>query len=283
MKRGDSKANRFPYRVQVLDRAVAILDLLWQHGKELNAQEISEQIRVNKNTVRRLLKALAYHRLLEEDERTGRYRLGMKLFELGSSVVARLDIRARARPYLERLVLETGETAHLCILDRGEVLYLDKHEPTRTMRIPSEVGRRNPAYCTAVGKALLAYLPEEELEELVRRHGLRAYTPHTITTLVELKRELARVRERGYAVDNEEFEEGLKCIGAPVRDYSGQVVASISIAGPAFRLTEERIPVLAHSVQEVARELSEELGYRAKGREGIEVFASVHHNVTRRG
>jgi|DewCreStandDraft_1066081.scaffolds.fasta_scaffold00555_19 DNA-binding IclR family transcriptional regulator len=263
MKRDASQANRFPYRIQVLDRAMAILELLWQQGRELNAQQISAHIGVNKSTVRRLLKALAYHRLLEEDERTGQYRLGMKLFELGSSVVARLDIRARARPYLERLVLETGETAHLCILDRGEVLYLDKHEPMRTMRIPSEVGRRNPAYCTAVGKALLAYLPEEELEELVRRQGLRAYTPRTITTLAELKQELARVRERGYAVDDEEFEEGLKCIGAPVRDYSGRVVASISIAGPAFRLTEEKIPILAQSVMAVARELSEELGYRA--------------------
>jgi IclR family KDG regulon transcriptional repressor len=262
MTKKEAVGERFPYRIQVLDRAVAILELLWQHGRELNVQAISAGVGVNHNTVRRILKALAYHGLVEEDG--GSYRLGMKLFELGSSVVARLDVRVRARPYLERLVLETGETAHLCILDRGEVLYLDKHEPMRTMRIPSEIGRRNPAHCTAVGKALLAYLPEPELEELVRQQGLRAYTSRTITTLVELKRELAQVREQGYAVDNEEFEEGLKCVGAPVRDYSGRVVASISIAGPAFRLTEERIPVLAQSVMEVARELSRELGYRAE-------------------
>ncbi len=256
-----------PYRVQVLDRAVAILELLWRQGPELSVMEISHTLGINKSTVRRILKALASHRLVEENESTGRYRLGIRLFELGSSVVARLDPQERARPYLERLVLETGETAHLCILDRGEVLYLDKHEPMRTMRIPSEVGRRNPAHCTAVGKALLAYLPEEELEELVRQHGLRAYTARTITTLAELKRELARVREQGYSVDNEEFEEGLRCIGAPIRDYSGRVVASISIAGPAFRLTEEKVPVLAHSVVEVARELSEELGYRPEREE----------------
>lgn len=267
-------SGRFPYRIQVLDRAVTILELLWRAGVGLSLQELSAHSGVNPNTVRRIVKALAYHGLVEEEEGTGRYRLGMKLFELGSSVVARLDVRARARPYLERLVLETGETAHLCILDRGEVLYLDKHEPMRTMRIPSEVGRRNPAHCTAVGKALLAYVGEEELEELVRQRGLRAYTKRTITTLAELKRELARVREQGYAVDNEEFEEGLKCIGAPVRDYSGRVVASISIAGPAFRLTEERIPVLAQSVMEVARELSEELGYRAGREEAISVSMS---------
>ena len=267
-------SDHFPYRIQVLDRAVTILELLWRAGAGLSLQELSVQSGVNPNTVRRIVKALAYHRLVEEEEGTGRYRLGMKLFELGSSVVARLDVRARARPYLERLVLETGETAHLCILDRGEVLYLDKHEPMRTMRIPSEVGRRNPAYCTAVGKALLAYVPEEELEELVRQRGLRAYTRRTITTLAELKQELARVREQGYAVDNEEFEEGLKCIGAPVRDYSGRVVASVSIAGPAFRLTEERIPVLAQSVMEVARELSEELGYRAGREEVVSVSMS---------
>jgi len=262
MRQKKAAQRAFPYRVQVLDRAIGILECLWLHGSELTWAELSERMGLNKSTVRRLLKVLEYHRLVEVNPQNGKYRLGLKLFEMGSSAVAHLDIRERARPYLKRLVLKTGETAHLCILDGGEVLYLDKDEPPRTMRIPSTVGKRNPAHCTAVGKALLAFLPEDELEEIVQRHGLRAYTRHTITTLAELERELALIRQRGYAIDDEEFEEGLKCIGAPVRDYSGHVVASVSIAGPAFRMTEDKIPLLVHSVLEVTHALSTELGYQ---------------------
>lgn len=270
-----------PYRVQVLDRALAILELLWKQGPELSQAELIERLGLNKSTVRRLLKVLERHRLIEKSPSNGKYRLGLKLFEMGSSAISHLDVRERARSHLEQLVLETGETAHFCILDRGEVLYLDKHEPPRTMRVPSTVGKRNPAHCTGVGKALLAFLPERELEELVRQRGLRAFTPNTITTLVELKQELALIRQRGYSIDNEEFEEGLKCIGAPVRDYSGRVVASVSIAGPAFRLTDKRIPILARSVMAAARAISRDLGYRgAEEDEGGEAERSRRGAVT---
>jgi IclR family transcriptional regulator, KDG regulon repressor len=131
------------------------------------------------------------------------------------------------------------------------------------VRVPSSVGRRNPAHCTAVGKALIAYLPDEELEGLMRRRGLKAHTPKTITTPVLLRRELATIRERGYAIDDEEIEKGLRCIGAPVRDHSGRVVASLSVAGPAFRLTRARTSSVARLVAKAADALSAELGYRA--------------------
>jgi DNA-binding IclR family transcriptional regulator len=168
----------------------------------------------------------------------------------------------RARPHLERLAAAAGETAHLCILDDGEVLYLEKVEPTRTVRVPSSVGQRNPAHCTAVGKALLAHLPEAEVDVVIRRRGLKSFTPNTITSPTLLKRELKAVRERGYAVDDEEIDEGLRCIGAPVRDASGRVVASMSIAGPAFRIGKGKIPPLANLVMSVADRLSREIGYR---------------------
>jgi DNA-binding IclR family transcriptional regulator len=257
-----ARAKGSPYRVQVLDRALGVLEVLWKEGPEMTLAEITKRLRLNKSTARRLVLVLEQHRFIEKSPQNGKYRLGLKLFEMGSSAVAHLDIRERARPYLERLVFETGETAHLCILDEGEVLYLEKMEPSRTVRMPSSVGRRNPAHCTAVGKALLAFLSESDLDNLIKRHGLRAYTRNTITTLAQLKRELQLVRDRGYALDNEEIEEGLECIGAPVRDYSGKVVASISIAGPAFRMTEDQIPVLARSVVKTANDLSAELGYQ---------------------
>lgn len=254
-------AKRNSYYVQVLDRAVKILDCFAGEEAELGVTEISKVLRLHKSTVHRLLEALKSYGLIRQDPQSEKYFLGVKLFELGCRAVARLDLRERARPVLEQLVSETGETAHLCILDQGEVLYLEKVESPQTLRIPSQVGQRNPAHCTAVGKALLAYLSEDELDSLVRVKGLKRYTKNTIVVLGQLKKELALVRERGFSVDNEETEEGLRCVGAPVRDYTGRVIASISIAGPAFRMTDEKLSALAESVKRAAETLSERMGY----------------------
>jgi DNA-binding IclR family transcriptional regulator len=142
------------------------------------------------------------------------------------------------------------------------VLSLEKVEPSRTVRVPSSVGQRTPAHCTAVGKVLLAHLPQRDLDELIRSRGLKAYTRHTITSPALLRRELRAIRERGYAIDDEESEEGLRCIGAPVRDHGGRIVASMSIAGPAFRVTRGRAPALGRLAMRIADELSAELGYR---------------------
>ncbi|MGH7803427.1 MAG: IclR family transcriptional regulator [Candidatus Binatia bacterium] len=257
-----AKAKDSPYNVQVLDRAAAILETLSESGEEQTLLDLSERLGLHKSTVHRLLMVLERHRYVEKNPASGRYALGLKLFELGQKAVSRLGLEERAHPHLEKLAHEVGETAHLCVLDEGEVLYLAKVEATRTVRVPSTVGRRNPAHCTAVGKALLAHCPGEEVERIVREHGLRSFTKHTIVTAGELARELAAIRERGYAVDDEEIEEGLTCIGAPVRDSSGRVVASISIAGPTFRIPKRKIATLASRVVVAANELSAELGHR---------------------
>jgi IclR family KDG regulon transcriptional repressor len=248
--------------VQVIDRAVAILEALGTRDDDLSLFELAERLDLHKSTIHRLLMVLERHRLVERHPESGKYGLGLKLFELGSKAFDRLGLGERARPYLERLAAETGETAHLCTLEAGEVLYLEKVEPSRTVRVPSSVGRRNPAHCTAVGKALLAFLPPTEVDALIRDRGLKAYTRHTLTTPALLKRELRAIRDRGYAIDDEEIEEGLRCIGAPVRDHSGRVVASMSIAGPAFRLTRAKITGAARLVTKAADALSAELGYR---------------------
>lgn len=253
-----------PYQVQVLDRAVTILDALAGPDGDLSLLDLSERLDLHKSTIHRLLMVLERHRLVERAPETGKYGLGLKLFELGSKASLRVGLGERARPYLERLARETGETAHLCALDRGEVVYLEKVEPHRTVRVPTSIGQRNPVHCTAVGKALIAFLPEVELDELVRRHGLAAHTPNTITDETLLKRELRAVRERGYAVDDEEIEEGLRCVGAPIRDHGGRVVASISVAGPAFRLTRGKVGGVARALVKCAAELSRDLGYRVE-------------------
>lgn len=251
-----------PYQVQVLDRALAILQTLSAEVPDLSLGEISTKLGLHKSTVHRLIMVLERHKLVERNSDNGRYRLGLKLFELGTKAVSKLDLRGRARPVLERLVLETSETVHLCILDDTDVVYLDKVEPTRSVRMASSVGRRNPAYCTAVGKAILAWLPEAQVESIVRKHGLKAMTANTITSFLELKTELAAIRERGYAVDNEEIEEGVRCVGCVVRDFSGGPVAAVSVSGPAFRVTREKVQGISRPVVAAATALSTELGFK---------------------
>jgi len=255
-------AGKSPYQVQVLDRTLAILDILSAEGPDLSLGEISDKLELHKSTAHRLTMVLERHKLIERNSVSGRYRLGLKLFELGTRAISHLDLRERARPVLDRLVLETSETVHLGILEDTEVLYLDKVEPARSVRMSSSVGRRNPAYCTAMGKATLAHLPDAQVEEIVRKHGLKAMTANTITSFLDLKTELKAVRERGYAVDDEEIEEGVRCVGCVVRNFSGAPVGAISVSGPAFRVTKEKVKSLARAVMASASILSAELGFK---------------------
>jgi len=226
-------ANR--YKVQVIDRALAILEVLADDGPALTLAELAGRIRLPKSTVLRLLNVLQQHRLVARDSRSGNYRLGLKLMELGTSAASQLDFVERARPHLHRLMATTGETVFLSVLDGTDALVVDRVESARTVRVPLSAGGRTPAHCTANGKALLAFLPEAEIDARLASAKLRSYTHNTIVTISGLRNELRRVRSMGYAVDHEEMEEGLKCVAAPVRNLSGVVVASVGILGPAFR------------------------------------------------
>lgn len=260
MKRRRSPAGI--YRVQVLDRAMAIVQVLADAKLELTPVEIGEQLSLHKSTIHRLLMVLEQHRLVRRNHETGKWALGLRLFELGSRAVERLLLRDQARPFLERLVLATGETAHVGVLDDGAMMSIANVEGPRTVRTPATVGRRTAVHCSAIGKAVLAFLPPAAVERVVEDVPLQAYTAKTLRTRAALIADLRQVRVRGYAVDNEEIEKGLRCVGAPIRDYSGEVVAAMSIAGPAFRITLDRIPSLAQSVKQVAAELSAHLGFR---------------------
>ena len=259
--RKTKRQNKSPYQIQVLDRALAVLQVLSQEGPDLTLAQVSSLLHLHKSTAHRLIMVLEGHTLIERNSKTGTYRLGMKLFELGTRAVSQLDLRERARPILERLVRETDETVHLCVYDNGEVVYVDKVEPARSVRLASTVGRRHPAFCTAVGKAMMAIMPEEQVEAAVQKHGLRPLTRKTIGSLGELKSELAKVRKLGYAVDDEENEEGVCCVGAVVQGISGEPTAAISVSGPSFRLPSYKIPVVAKAVIAAASTLSQELGY----------------------
>jgi DNA-binding IclR family transcriptional regulator len=249
---------------QVIDRVIDILETFARIGPELGVSEISRALGLKKATAHRLLSSLRRRGIVAQDPKTRRYRLGLKLWELGALATLQVDWVLRVKPHLERLTAETGETAHLAILSDGQILYVEKVESSRSLRMPSQVGRRNPVHCTGVGKAQAAWLPEEMLAGIVARRGLSRYTPNTITELPALRRELALIRERGYAVDNEEIEDGLVCIGAPIRDHTGMVVAGVSIAGPSSRLRPETIGGHAQSVVHAARSMSAVLGCPAE-------------------
>ncbi len=182
-------------------------------------------------------------------ERTagGKFRLGLRLFDLGNRAIEQYDLRERAQPHLRRLVAETEETAHLCILEGAHVIYIDKIEPARSVRMITRIGASNPVHCTSVGKAMLAFLPEERLDEMLRRIRFERFTPRTIVTPEALRAEIEKTRRRGYAVDDEEFEEGLRCIAVPVLDAQRLPVAAVSVSGPSFRVTAQKLPSIANS------------------------------------
>lgn len=255
-------AKASPYRVQVLDRALAILDLLADQQENASLSDLAEKLQLNKSTAHRLVMILERDRLVERDANSGRYRLGMRLFELGSIAISRFDIREKARRHLEQLLYEVDESVHLCTLDGGEVLYLDRVEPTRSVRMQCHVGRRNPAHCTSVGKAMLAHLPDREVDEILRQHGMPRRTPRTLSTPAELKSDLAVIRARGYAIDDEEIEEGVRCVGVAVLGHNGRPLAAISVSAPSFRLSMEKVPIVAASVSRGAKSLSMESGFR---------------------
>jgi DNA-binding IclR family transcriptional regulator len=246
--------------VQVLDRSFHILDALAAARDEVSPAELASSLRLHKSTVHRLLIVLENQRFIRRTT-DGRYGLGTKLIEMGSRAMEQLDLGEHAAPFLRRLVEETGETAHISILSGTEMISIANVPSRWTLTTPSTVGRRTQIYCTSVGKAFVAFLPEERLATLLARLPFTPRTRRTITSSPALRAELERVRKRGYAIDNEEAEEGLRCIGAPVRDYSGEVAASISIAGPVFRVQKGRVAELARAVVKAAGDLSADLGY----------------------
>ena len=260
--------NPHSYRVQVLDRSCDILECLANNGPELGVSEITMDLGLSKTTVHRLLSALADREFVRRVPVSGKYRLGIKLVELGYKAGSADGLVANAALYLTRLVSETGETAHLGVLREGQVVSVCAVESPKTLRPPATVGRRTPAHSSSLGKCMLADLSSNEMTALLAQMGLERFTPRTIVSEEALVRELKKVHEQGFAVDDEEFEQGLKCIGAPVRDQSGRVIAAVSIAGPKSRLGPHVMEARAAAVMSVAQELSADLGYKSLEEKG---------------
>ena len=253
------------YRIQAIERAVSILNAFSMDDPELGVTELADRLGLHKSTVHRFMVNLDAAGLVERNARTGRYHLGLHVFELGALVMQQMNLWDEALPFLEGLVHDTGETGHLAVLDGGEAIYIERVEARRALRVPSAIGRGYPAHATNLGKVLLADLSRERVEAIIAERGLAAYTPQTITDPAELEADLELIRRRGYAVDNEEYDDGLRCIGAPVRDHSGHVVAALGIGGPVTRITPERVEELGGLVMTAARGLSRRLGAHQSG------------------
>jgi len=253
------------YRIQAIERAVAILNTFSAEEPEFGVTEIAERLELHKSTVHRFLVNLEAAGLVERNRHTSRYRLGIRIFELGGLVLQQMNLWDEALPLLEGLVRDSGETGHLAVLDGGEAVYIEKVEARRALRIPSAIGRGYPAHATSLGKVLLAQIDPAASDALISERGLDRCTPNTITDPALLREELARVRAQGYAVDDEEYEEGLRCIGAPIVGHTGQVVAAMGIGGPVTRVTPTRIDELAELVMTAAGSLSRRMGAEQSG------------------
>jgi IclR family acetate operon transcriptional repressor len=245
--------------VQSIERAVAILKAFSLEKEELGVTELSQRLDLHKSTVSRLLASLHREGLVEENPVTRKYRLGMALVTLGGLVLQRLDVTQVARPLMQGLADTTQETVSLAVRDRDEVVTIAQLSSPQPVRYIGWAGRRVPFHCTSTGKILLAYLPMAEQKAMIAR-GLPRYTSNTIISSDLLGKELARVREQGYAISQEEFEVGLNEVAVPVRDHTQAVVAALSVSGPAFRLTVERFSTVAAHAQEAALTLSWQLG-----------------------
>ena len=227
---------------------------------ELGITTLATRLRLAKSTVHRLAATLTSAGFLEQNSDTGKYRLGLALFELGALVRRRMDVATEGRPKLRELLEKTGETVQMGIVDHLSVLYVYEMESPRAIRMAAAVGGRAPLHCTAVGKVLLAYQPAEFVDRVLEA-GLTAYTPKTITKRDAVLAMLSDVRSREHAVDDEESESGLRAIAAPIRNHNGAVVAAVGVAAPVQRMNKKAMQTCVPTVMATASAVSGRLGF----------------------
>lgn len=246
--------------VQSVERAMILFGIMAEAGQEMSLTEISVKSGLAKSTVHGILSTLRDYHFVDQSPETGRYRLGVRLFELGNIVAKSWDVRVIAKPHLARLGKSLGETVHLAAESDGEVLYLDKVESNQLIRIVSEVGGRLPMHCSGLGKALLAYKTDADVTRIAEEKGLAAMTRRTITSLPRLLAELEKVRSRGYAMDDGEIMDNLRCVAAPIFDSSGTAHYSVSASGLYSSMRGESLSRAIQLVTQTAETISRLMG-----------------------
>jgi IclR family KDG regulon transcriptional repressor len=250
-------------RIESVAKALTILNLFTVKKQEWGVTEIARELDMQKSTVYRLLATMQEFGFVRKNEDGSAYRLGLNLFELGSIVSNSFDFHDIAVAYMHKLSEQCGESVHLGILSDNEVMSIEGVESQSPLKSTIIVGKRAPLYCTSIGKALLAFLPEDERGKIIDGIRFEKFTEQTIVDRQALEEELERTWKRGYAIDNEEHDLGISCVAAPVFDSRGTIVASLSISGPTVRLTPEQLPKLSELAKATAGDISKDLGYRA--------------------
>ncbi len=247
--------------VQTLDRSLDVLEVLAQAEEALGVTEIGNRISLHKSTVHRILHTLCHRGYVEKVRDNDRYQLGIKIVELGIRFFNDLEIRKVASPVLNDLAKLLDEVVHLVLPNEGEVVYIDKAESSHVVSMHSKVGRRAPMHCTAVGKALLSTLPEEEVRHILETKGMTRYTPNTIVEPDALMVYLREIKVSKISVETEENEIGIICLGTPVFDYSGHAIGAISVSGPAARIKEKGIERIGQAMKKSGEEISAHMGF----------------------
>jgi IclR family KDG regulon transcriptional repressor len=247
--------------IRSVAQALKALDYLESCGDGAGVTEVGQALGVHKSTASRLLAAMESKGYVARNDVTGKYSLGIRVLELAKTKLDQLDLRTYARPFLEELVKRTEETAHLAILDQASIVYIDKVDTPHTLVMRFRIGYRIAPHCTALGKAILSALPQARIDAILQEKGLQRFTPNTITDPLMFKEHLRKVRIQGFAVDDEEHEEGMRYAAAIIRNHTGCVVGAISVTGPAVRVSRQRVEEIGVLVRDACRRLSRSLGY----------------------
>ena len=248
--------------VQTLERAFNVIEILGNADYHLGISEIAQQSELPLSTTHRILSTLLNLGYVEQNPETNKYTLGVRILQLRGAVIGKLNLAIVAMPIMKMLMNKVEETVHLAVYNEGEIVYIERVEGLKTQGMYTRIGKRAPSHCTALGKVLLSHLPESLwFDDVVNKQGLKAYSETTITSVDILRQELQRTRERGYAIDNGETGEKVRCVAAPIRDYTGQAVAAISISGPQTQVTRDRVSFLGEAVCRASELISEKLGF----------------------
>ncbi len=260
--------------VPALERALSILEMLASSRSGISLPELVKKSGLPKSSVHCILVTLQRQEYLYRNEHTGRYMFGLKLFSLANMALSGLQLREQAAPYLYGLMQQTRLTTHMAILEQDEAVLIAKVDGPSVFRLATWLGKRMDVHCTGLGKALIAHLPESRLDTLLRQRPLPRHNENTIASAKRLKEELAETVRRGYSLDDEEDEIGLRCIGAPVFDHTGAAIAAISVAGTTVQIAPENVQRLARKIKETASAISCVLGYDPR----VQAQALVQHD-----
>ena len=250
--------------VQSVERTLDIIEALSVNRSGIGVTELSKALNLHKSTVHRLLTTLMVRKYVEQDSETGKYRLSVKLFELGNAVLSKLNMRAHALPYLRELRERCRETVQLSIVDQYEILYIDVLESQEKIGVKAQIGERAPLHSTASGKIWLANLPEERIQDIYKDKPMETSTSKTVSTIEALRDQLKKAQESGVAVDAGEYEDDLRSVAAAVRNYRGRVISCISVAIPSSRFDPDNFEEFAKAVKETADKISYSVGYTDK-------------------